>query len=211
MAESNHTFKKFVQGLASPEEHIYALVDAARNLDLATIPHYLYKIKSEILFDGELGRFAAQVAPHFIPVPRDSEYFDHWDQHLGTCSGILMITKLAPPRKVLAHLRKRYVVKDEADREYLFRYFDPRVLRTFIPTCTQAEAAAFFGPLRMIIVESEEPRQVWICEKSDSGVSIHAAALPPVKKVEFKEPETPSDKDDSSIVRALKKINPWGK
>lgn len=38
-----------------------------------------------------------------------------------------------------------------------FRFYDPRVLRRFLPTCDAAQLVAFFGPVRFFLVEDEDP------------------------------------------------------
>jgi hypothetical protein len=47
-------------------------------------------------------------------------------------------------------------VKDEDDRLLYFRFYDPRVLRVFIPTCTPEESADLFGPISRFVVEGED-------------------------------------------------------
>lgn len=42
-------------------------------------------------------------------------------------------------------------------REVYFRYYDPRVLRLFLPTCTPEEINTFFGPVACFLMEAEEP------------------------------------------------------
>jgi hypothetical protein len=38
----------------------------------------------------------------------------------------------------------------------LFRYYDPRVLRSYLPTCTPEELAQVFGPIHSFVMESAE-------------------------------------------------------
>jgi hypothetical protein len=37
-----------------------------------------------------------------------------------------------------------------------FRFYDPRVLRAFLPACDRMEIAEFFGPIRVFVIEAEE-------------------------------------------------------
>ena len=39
----------------------------------------------------------------------------------------------------------------------LFRYYDPRVLRAFLPTCTRDELRTVFGGIECFWIEGEEP------------------------------------------------------
>lgn len=38
----------------------------------------------------------------------------------------------------------------------LFRYYDPRVLRVFLPTCNKEELTNFFGPIQAFVLEDTE-------------------------------------------------------
>jgi hypothetical protein len=38
-----------------------------------------------------------------------------------------------------------------------FRFYDPRVLRSYLPTCMTEELALVFGPIREFVLESEDP------------------------------------------------------
>lgn len=44
----------------------------------------------------------------------------------------------------------------EADPIY-FRFYDPRVLRRFLPVCTPDQLYAFFGPIDYFLFEDEDP------------------------------------------------------
>lgn len=44
------------------------------------------------------------------------------------------------------HLRRFLLVKDAQGQDMYFRFYDPRVLRVFLPTCTPEELSDFFGP-----------------------------------------------------------------
>ncbi len=37
--------------------------------------------------------------------------------------------------------------RSEQKAPLVFRYYDPRVLRVYLPTCSPAEFARFFGPI----------------------------------------------------------------
>lgn len=38
----------------------------------------------------------------------------------------------------------------------MFRYYDPRVLRVYLPTCRPDELRTVFGPIRSYLVEGED-------------------------------------------------------
>ena len=51
------------------------------------------------------------------------------------------------------HLDALLTVNLEGRGRLFFRLYDPRILRTYLPTCTEAEVAHFFGPVKRFLVE----------------------------------------------------------
>jgi len=49
------------------------------------------------------------------------------------------------------------MVHDEAGKPLYFRFYDPRVLRTYLPTCNASELAQIFGPVECYVQEGEDP------------------------------------------------------
>ena len=44
---------------------------------------------------------------------------------------------------------------DPTGKPLLFRYYDPRVLRVYLPTCNAEELKTLFGPVQAYIMEDE--------------------------------------------------------
>ena len=40
----------------------------------------------------------------------------------------------------------------------LFRFYDPRVMRMYLPTCTAEELAIVFGPVGAYLLEGQDPK-----------------------------------------------------
>jgi hypothetical protein len=55
------------------------------------------------------------------------------------------------------HLRALSNVRLPNGRVAQFRFYDPRVLRGYLPTCTSDELALVFGPIREFVMEDEDP------------------------------------------------------
>ena len=162
-------------------ERLYGVVDAARDQELASVARD--RPGQKCLFTDDPGSHMADVAPYLVPIdfhPRypfaGSEYLDLWAEHLGNSAGILLLTK-ADPAPLWEHLRNLFRVTDEEDHKYFFRFYDPRVLRLYLPTCTANEAQEFFGPLGRILVESETAGEMLTCSVDRSGVIIDSKPL----------------------------------
>jgi hypothetical protein len=55
-----------------------------------------------------------------------------------------------------AHFRSLVNVYDEKGNPMMFRFYDPRVLRRFLPTCKPAELKVFFGDVESFFAESDD-------------------------------------------------------
>lgn len=136
-----------------PVGGLYLVIDGAQNLSLAWQAK-LAGIAPASLFIGESASHLAQVAPYFLPFPHDNEFLTAWYAARGTHSAILFDSP-ASPEQLFVHLRNVFIAQDESGQEYFFRYYDPRVLRVYLPTCSPRELKTFFGPIHQFIVETE--------------------------------------------------------
>jgi len=48
-----------------------------------------------------------------------------------------------------------------------FRFYDPRVMRGYLPTCSPKQLAEFFGPVDFYIAEGEAPARAHAWSLSD--------------------------------------------
>lgn len=138
------------------ETQVYAVLDAA------SIPNLLsllaeHAVEHVCLYRGELDPELAQTAPYLVHVSVESPFsrllFQRgWGNHWG----ILVLSKEAL-RALRMHFRKFLMVFDPDGKPLYFRYYDPRVLRVYLPTCNEDELNTFFGPVSAYVVESENP------------------------------------------------------
>src|ERR1035438_6111751 len=56
------------------------------------------------------------------------------------------------------HLRRFLTVYDEKGKPLLFRFYDPRVMRVYLPTCNAEELGAIFGPVASYVLEDESSK-----------------------------------------------------
>lgn len=138
------------------ETPVFAILDGAANPKLLD---YLYRLRPpfECLYRGELQPDMAEVAPYLVLLEPDSEFCNWilrqgWGKHWGILA--FAESSLAEMRR---HLRRFLTVHTEQGKPLLFRFYDPRVLRVYLPTCTAGELAEFFGPVSEFVTESESP------------------------------------------------------
>lgn len=134
---------------------LYAVIDGAQAFELAfaarLMGHPLYT-----LFSGDRAETMASVGPCLVALGEPSGFLERWIERHGKHAGVLFHSG-AGVAEVHRHLRHVFVVTDEDGQEFFFRFYDPRVFRTFLPTCRERELREFFGPIAGWIVEADEP------------------------------------------------------
>jgi hypothetical protein len=148
---------------------LFALLDAAR---APALPARLaeFEVEHASLFAGEMGKMLKDVAPYLARCPHDSPLMK-WilEEGWGDSWGIFVSANLSL-EELRRHLKRFLLVKDEEGRRYHFRFYDPRVLRVYLPTCTPREAAMFFGRIRQFLVEGDSAEELWIFEWQERKV-----------------------------------------
>ncbi|HEY0077407.1 MAG TPA: DUF4123 domain-containing protein [Pyrinomonadaceae bacterium] len=131
-------------------------------LDGASVPELLPKLydmhpEFECLYRGELKPDIAEVAPYLVRLEPDSD-FTHWvvERGWGKHWGIFVAAD-ADMRTMRRHFRTFLIVYDDTGKPLYFRYYDPRVLRLYLPTCNEEELRAVFGPVSSYMLEDESP------------------------------------------------------
>lgn len=141
----------------------YVLLDAARMntaMDEAKALNHGY----ESLYEGENKQYLSTVAPYLFSFQASTE-FGKWfvENGWGDAWGYLFSARVSFD-DCLRHLQKFVIVKTEDGQELYFRFYDPRVLKIFLPTCDKKQLTDFFGPIDYFIVEgdtSEKAIQYW--------------------------------------------------
>jgi len=138
-----------------PLQPLYAVLDGARN---PRIRGWVLDTRapSWCLYRGVLPAAVENAAPWLLRLVPGQPYVEQffargWNQSWGT-----LLACAAPSRELRRHLRRFLRVRTEGGRILVFRYYDPRVLRAYLPTCTPQEVAAFFGPISALVAEAED-------------------------------------------------------
>lgn len=123
---------------------VYAVLDCARSPIIYDLLQRSYREKS-CLFAGTLDADLERAAPHLVELhPGDSVteqiLLQGWEDAWG-----ILIRSEGTFKTLRRHLRTLLRVRTEDGRFLLFRFYDPRVLERFLPTCTAEELALLFG------------------------------------------------------------------
>ena len=103
----------------------------------------------------------AKAAPYLVRL-RPGDLFSHWLISRGWGeSWVIFIASLCSLDELLVHCRRFLMVKDESGKPFYFRYYDPRVLRTYLPSCNKQELTFLFDKVDSYYAESEDGREIY--------------------------------------------------
>jgi len=106
------------------------------------------------LYAGQLPDALKRAAPHMVELAPGYRFTRPLlEMGWGHSWGIFVRTR--EPHNLRHHLRKFLRVQDEDGRRLVFRYYDPRVLRAFLPTCDPAQLQSLFGVVGGYLTEAE--------------------------------------------------------
>jgi hypothetical protein len=142
---------------ADPKANVYAVLDGASanglvmKLHEEEPPHFC-------LIPGELEPDMAEVAPYLVKLEQSAKFTawvvkEGWGNHWG-----VFATAPADIRAMRGHFRSLFNIYDPEGKPMLFRFYDPRVLRVFLPTCGAQELAETFGPVTSYGLEAEDAK-----------------------------------------------------
>lgn len=138
---------------------LYAILDTARDIRiLALLLHH--KEECQSLYEGEQGAKLAQVAPYLVRLQKDSPLLETLVKEGWGKSWGVYLTSPNNLQEVRHHFRHFLQVKLPSGEQVYFRFYDPRVMRVFLPTCTPEDTTQFFGPIQNYLVEDETPEQL---------------------------------------------------
>jgi hypothetical protein len=135
---------------------VWAILDGARDNRIHSLLLNSY-LDYSCLYSGPIPRELELAAPYLARLEQDDRvtvrlledgWGNSWSVFLKCDSAV---------QKLRRHLREFLLVRDPAGKRLVFRYYDPRVLRVYLPTCTPEELRTIFGPIQTFWVESEDP------------------------------------------------------
>ncbi len=116
-------------------------------------------------------------SPYLVELDPEEEFTRYllrngWDHNWG-----IFFRSDADMQKVRRHFRDLLTVRDDKGRILMFRYYDPRVLRAYLPTCLPGELRQLFGPVDMFIVPGDDPETAIVFRLDDGRLSQDLVVL----------------------------------
>ena len=131
---------------------IWMIADAARDPRIFAMLRELH-LEYYCLYSGPLTPALESAAPYLVQLDyayEETLHFLHsaWGNNWG-----VFLKCASHANSLRRHLREFLVIRDPEGKRLVFRYYDPRVLRVYLPTCTPEELRMFFGPVENFWLE----------------------------------------------------------
>jgi len=170
--------EKLLAMLRGEFQPLYALLDAANESSVLKV---LFESKEEFksLFEGQAGAQLTHFAPYLVRLPKESPLLETlvqkgWGKNWG-----VFLTSARQLQDLRSHFRQFLMVKMPDGKEVYFRFYDPRVLRVYLPTCLPEEVEQLFGPIQSYLVEDEEPGTLLHFTDTGRGADAKEISLAP--------------------------------
>jgi hypothetical protein len=133
---------------------LYAVVDAARDRRIYDLVHQA--LFPTCLFATDVVSPMGRNAPYLLPVEHAERLIDAWRNHgRGESWGIFLRSS-----EERARLRQRLRTFNQAKlpdgRIVVFRWWDPRVFRVYLPTCDASDLNQWFASVEEYVCEAED-------------------------------------------------------
>lgn len=142
---------------ASGADGIFMVIDGA------SVPALLDRLYDHqpvysCLLTGPLEPDMREVAPYLVEL-REGEGFTDWvlDDGFGHHWGIILRSRLSHQDARRRFRRLLFVRSAEDGASLFFRFYDPRVLRVYLPSCADSDLPPWFDDVDCYLIEGEIP------------------------------------------------------
>jgi len=132
------------QQLFSRTEHnIYAVIDGAACPELR-FKIYDWQPVHACLWSGKLAPDLEEVAPYMVKLERESVFTEWLIRHGYNQHWNIFVESPLAPRDFRKQIRKLQLVRSPDGENWVFRFYDPRVLNDFLQVSTPEQNALIF-------------------------------------------------------------------
>jgi hypothetical protein len=155
-------------------ESVWAILDCARDERIYPALR-TSRLDYRCLYSGRLHQEVEAAAPHLVELSPTYAFTPSLiEMGWGRSWGVFLRTTDAS--NLRSHLRSFLRVRAEDGTFLMFRYYDPRVLRAYLPTCEPQELRTVFGPISSYLVEDAGAANV--IEFEFDGHELHERRIP---------------------------------
>ncbi len=110
------------------------------------------------LYPADIPKALADAAPRLVKLPIGAPFLRRLvGEGWGDSWGVYFVSS-APLKELRAHFRKFIKARTEDGETLMFRFYDPRVLRLYLPTCNAGELASFMRMAGSFFLEDDDPK-----------------------------------------------------
>lgn len=161
----------YLKQASTGDASLYMIIDCAQ--DARIYPEILNSMNAKccLFSDEHVSTRIKAVAPHLIKIKHVDEAI-YWCIREGLHRNwmIFLISKVVHVSDLRLHLKRFSIVQGPEGKQYLFRFYDPRVLPTFIRSIEQGQSDFFRHVLK-----------IWIPKISEEGTLKRLVFTPPPK------------------------------
>lgn len=161
---------------------LFAILDAARDDRILQILAASGE-EHQSLYAGLQGEVLAPYAPYLVRLPAESPLLETliaegWGQSWG-----IYLVSGADWKTLRKHFRTFLMVKLPDAQTVYFRYYDPRVLRIYLPTCNGDETRQIFGAVSALLCEGNACDILQVFQPRDHMPHMVTLSLSETKRI----------------------------
>ncbi len=127
---------------------LFAILDACDSPSIPVLCAGLGESRAVSLYRGTAEEQFADIAPYLVHVDT-AELLDWVLQFSVTPGWGIMIVASGTLEQLRTHFRKFLKVQGPDGKPMYFRFYDPRVLEMFLPTCNTEQLIQLYGPAEL--------------------------------------------------------------
>ena len=155
---------------------LYAIVDAAQDKKLHDL--VFAALFPNCLFLTDTFSPVGRAAPYMVPVAHAERLMNEWRARgRGRNWGLFVRADIPIPR-LLQRLRILNLATLPDGSTALFRWWDPRVLRVFLPTCSGEDLAPWFDGVEEWVCEEAGGEEVRVYRREAGSGRLSTAEAP---------------------------------
>ncbi|HXX23701.1 MAG TPA: DUF4123 domain-containing protein [Terriglobia bacterium] len=155
---------------------VWAVLDGARDKRVYSAVVGCYTDNC-CLYSGDLPSELKLAAPYLVSLDPEDRTTRYILRHAWGNSWGIFLRSTASMETLRRHMKGLLMVKDYKGRRLFFRFYDPRVLRVYLPTCWPAELEQVFGPVKAYLLEGAEEGTVVQYRVDERGLVEKVARL----------------------------------
>lgn len=160
--------ERLLRILTTQPDPLFALLDAARDdrvLDWLKNSGEQY----QSLYEGEKAQELEMFAPYLVRLHKQSPLLRRLVREAWGDSWGMYVTSAETAEGLRKHFRHFLMVEIEGGKQVYFRFYDPRVLRAYLPSCNPGEAQELTGPVKHYWMEDEDPNKLLRFHAGEKG------------------------------------------